>query len=113
MKTGSSFSTEDPSRKRFGDGMEIQRGELINNRLSQNIEVAEYPLNAKKLCQYFLAIKESLRIDNGTQYTNYQINHYMKNHLYPKISHSDSLNVTKIHVAAIIRHEKRADMQNK
>ena len=63
-----------------------------------------------------LAIKQSLRIENETQYTNYQINNSIKNQIYPKISHNTSLwtdciysglNVTKIHIATIIRHEKQ------
>ena len=68
-----------------------------------------------------LAIKQSIRIENDTQYTNYQINKSVKNQIYPKISHNTSLwtdctygglNVTKSHVAAIIQHEKQTNKQN-
>ena len=37
------------------------------------------------------AIKESLRIENGSQYTNYQMNNSIKNKIYQKISHNTSL----------------------
>ena len=68
-----------------------------------------------------LTIKESLRIENGTHYTNYEIINSIKNQTYPKISHNKSLwtdlryhslNVTKTHIAATIRREKQTDMKN-
>ena len=68
-----------------------------------------------------LAIKQSLRIENDTQYTNYQMNKSVKIQICPKISHNTSLwtdctygglNFTKSHVASIMRHEKQTNMQN-
>ena len=38
-----------------------------------------------------LGIKECLRIDNGTQYTNYEIKNSLKNQMYANISHNISL----------------------
>ena len=37
------------------------------------------------------AIKESLKIENGSQYTNYRVNNSIKNKIYQKISHNTSL----------------------
>ena len=38
-----------------------------------------------------LAIKQSLRFENETQYNSYQMNNSIKNKIYPKISHNTSL----------------------
>ena len=80
-------------------------------------------LNCQKtLWNISLASKESLNIENGTLYTNHQINNAIKNQIYPKISHNihlsglivrhDSLTVAKTHVTTIIWYEKQTDMQN-
>ena len=38
-----------------------------------------------------LAIKQSLRFENETQYNSYQMNNSIKNKIYSKISHNTSL----------------------
>ena len=45
----------------------------------------------QSLVNISLATKESLRIENGTWYTNYELNNSIENHIYPKISHNTSL----------------------
>ena len=45
----------------------------------------------QKSVNFSLAIKESLKAENGTQYTKYQINNYTKNQISAKMSHDASL----------------------
>ena len=75
----------------------------------------------KSFVNISLAIKESLRIENGAQYTHYQVNNSIKNQICSEINHNTCLwtdctirclNGTKTHVAATIRHKKQTDMQN-
>ena len=76
---------------------------------------------SKSFANTSLGIKELLSTENGTQYTNYQMNNSIKNQINPNISDNtvlwtdcmyDSLDVTKFYVAAIIRQQKWIDMQN-
>ena len=55
--------------------------ELTNTRLIQKIKAAEKPQASKSLVNVSLAINESLRIENGTQYTNYQMISSIKNQI--------------------------------
>ena len=75
---------------------------------------------SKCFVNILLAMEESLRIENWTTYTKCQMNNSIENQIYPKIIYKTSLcidwkynsfNVVTIYVAAIIRHEKHADMQ--
>ena len=68
-----------------------------------------------------LAIKQSLRFENETQYSYYHMNNSIKNLNLPKNKSQcisldwftyGGLNVTKSHVAGIIPHEKQTNMQN-
>ena len=56
----------------------------------KNMKVAEYKRYQKAKWNVSLDIKESLRIKNGSQYTNDEKNNLIKNNIYPNISHSAS-----------------------
>ena len=124
------------TKKPTGDDMKILRGELTNTlrrrkntytRLTQKKRNGWVNFKCQKaLWNIALAIKASLRVVNRTQYTNRQMNNAVKNQIYPKKSQyisldwlfqiivwNDSLTATKARITAIIRHEKRADMQKK
>ena len=70
----------------------IQRSELTNTRLTQKRRSSWVTFKCQKcLWNISLAIKESLSIENGTQYTNCQINNSIKIQIYSKVSHNTSL----------------------
>ena len=48
-------------------------------------------LGIKESSRMRTKVKESLKIENGTQCTNYQMNNSIKNQIYPNTSHNTSL----------------------
>ena len=119
MRPGRSFSIAEASRKRIRDDMKIQQTDLTNARLIKKYKSGRVTFKCQKvLWNVSLAIKESFRIERGTQNTNFRMNNSIKKQIYPKISHKhlsgpivryNSLSVTKTHVTSFIRHEKPAD----
>ena len=72
--------------------MKAQRGELTNTRLTQKHGSGWVTIKYQNtLWNMSWTIKESLRIKNGAQYTNYKMNNSIKNEIYPKVSHNKSL----------------------
>ena len=64
----------------MGDNMTIQRGELTNARLTQKHRSDWVIFMCQKnFANTSLGIKEFLSTENGTQYTNYQMNNSIKN----------------------------------
>ena len=54
-------------------------------------KITESLLSIKSFVNILIVIEESLKIENGTQYTNYQRNNSIKNQIYQKINHNTSL----------------------
>ena len=119
MRPGSSFSIVEASRKQIRDDMKIQQTDLTNARLIKKYKSGRVTFKCQKvLWNISLAIKESFRIERGTQNTNFWMNNSIKKQIYPKISHKhlsgpivryNSLSVTKTLVTSFIRREKPTD----
>ena len=75
MRPESSFSTGEALRKPIKDDMKTQQDEMTNARLAQKHRSGWVNFTCQKaLCNISLAINVSLRIENGIQHTNYQLN---------------------------------------